>query len=108
MVVSAPCPGSTARPAAFAGLVTLAILLLHRRYPEAKWLSEEHVRRVAGRGSQRCSRIQLRWRIFRCKPATTQGGRETSSEQSNVPGRHTTGAVHGCHVHYPPAYFENR
>ncbi len=46
MVVSAPCPGSTARPA-FAGLVTLAILLLHRRHPEAKWLSEEHVRRVA-------------------------------------------------------------
>ena len=47
MVVSAPCPGSTARPAAFAGLVTLAILLLHRRHPDAKRLSEEHVRRLA-------------------------------------------------------------
>ncbi|MGI8829807.1 MAG: hypothetical protein ACR2I5_08590 [Candidatus Limnocylindria bacterium] len=35
------------RPKHVAGHVTLSILLLHHRYPEAKWLSEEDVRRVA-------------------------------------------------------------
>ncbi len=34
-------------PKQIGALVTLAILLLHRRRPEAKWLTEEHVRRVA-------------------------------------------------------------
>jgi len=33
-------------------------------------------------------------------------GLEMSSDKSNVPFRHTTGE-HGCHVHYPPAYFKN-
>lgn len=36
-------------------------------------------------------------------------GRTESSEEGNVPMRHTPPVTdHGCHVHYPDAYWENR
>jgi hypothetical protein len=34
-------------PGRIAVLVEQSIAILHRRYPDAKWLSEEHVRRLA-------------------------------------------------------------